>query len=196
MITQNILRINVGYIAHENVGYRREFLIEAPEIFISPDLKLREFLASVEITRTAHGLLVTAGLHARTHATCVRCLEEFWQYLETSFTELYAFNSNSITDSGLLLPETGWIDLSPIVRDEMLLAFPINPLCSPHCLGLCPVCGENRNITVCNHENEPFDPRLGALKALLTHLEEPPGFSDSDQPSDADMLLDKMPPDF
>lgn len=196
MITQNLLRINVGYIAHENVGYSREFLIEVPEIFIAPDLELREFLASIEIARTAHGLLVTANLHALIRATCVRCLEEFSQPLETSFTELYAFSSNSITDSGLLLPETGWIDLSPIVRDEMLVAFPINPLCSPDCLGLCPVCGENRNFTVCNHEDEQIDPRFAALKALLTSYEEPSDIPDSDQPSNPDMLLDKMPPDF
>ncbi len=189
MKTQNLLRINVGYIAHENVGYSREFAIEAPEIFISPDLELYDFVASVEVARTAHGLLVTARLHALARAACARCLEEFLQHLETSFTELYAFTSNTITDSGLLLPETGWIDLSPIVRDEMLVAFPINPLCSPDCLGLCPVCGENRNVTACHHDDEGIDPRLEALSALLTSLEEPPvNLPDADKPPDEDYV--------
>ena len=39
----------------------------------------------------------------------------------------------------------GEIDVGDEVRDEILLALPINPLCKESCRGLCPVCGGNRN---------------------------------------------------
>ena len=40
------------------------------------------------------------------------------------------------------------------MRDEILLALPINPLCKESCRGLCPVCGGNRNVTACDCKTE------------------------------------------
>ena len=106
-------------------------------------------------------------MHALTMNECVRCLQDFPLPLDIEFTELYAFSAESKTDSELILPESGQIDLRPLVREEMLLAVPINPLCDPECKGLCPICGENRNETECDHEIETIDPRLSVLKSLL-----------------------------
>jgi uncharacterized protein len=82
------------------------------------------------------------------------------------FTELYAFSRNSVTDSGLLFPEDGHIDLAPLVREYALLAVPITPLCRPDCKGLCPVCGENQNETTCNHSEDEINPDFEILKSL------------------------------
>jgi uncharacterized protein len=163
----NLFRLNVGFIAHESVGYSREFLFEHPTVHLHPDLDLQDLIGSVRVARTAHGLLVKVEMQAFVEAECVRCLSAFSQPLQIDFTELYAFSPNAVTDSELLLPENGIIDLAPLVREEMLLAVPISPLCSPDCQGICPVCGENLNETVCSHEDEEIDPRMSALKALL-----------------------------
>jgi uncharacterized protein len=80
---------------------------------------------------------------------------------------MYAFTRNSITDSGLLLPDNHQIDLAPLVREYMLLDIPINPVCKPDCKGLCPICGNNLNETTCVHEDTLVDPRLSVLKDLL-----------------------------
>ncbi len=42
-----------------------------------------------------------------------------------------------------------FLDLGPILRECILLAVPMSILCKEDCLGLCPMCGENRNITAC-----------------------------------------------
>jgi uncharacterized protein len=57
--------------------------------------------------------------------------------------------------------------LEPLVREEMLLAIPINPICRADCKGLCPICGGNLNETLCSHEGEEVDPRLSILKTWL-----------------------------
>jgi len=44
----------------------------------------------------------------------------------------------------------GTIDLSPELRDELMLAVPVSVLCREGCIGLCAVCGGNRNITPCD----------------------------------------------
>lgn len=41
------------------------------------------------------------------------------------------------------------IDLSGELREELLLALPMNPAHDPPCLGLCPVCGGNRDRQPC-----------------------------------------------
>ena len=166
-VSHDVLRLNVGFIIHQTVGYSRDFPFEIPSIRLPPDLELNDLTGTVRITRTAQGLLVQAKLQARIDAECVRCLTEFQQPLAIDFSDLYAFTTASMTESGLLLPENGKIDLAPIVRDEMLLAIPIKPLCKPDCKGLCPICGENRNETPCQHEDENLELGPGELSPTL-----------------------------
>ena len=164
---RDLLIINVGFIVHQTVGYSRDFPLEAPFLRLPPDLELTDFSGIARVTRTAQGLLVQAILQATMQAECVRCLETTSQTLKTDFTELYAFTRDSITESGLLLPDNGKIDLTAIAREEMLLAVPISPLCKAECKGLCPICGENLNLITCTHEEENDDT---PLKALNNHL--------------------------
>jgi len=166
-ISHDVLRLNVGFIIHQTVGYSRDFPFEIPSLQLPPDLLLNDFAGNVRVTRTAQGLLVQAKLQATIAAECVRCLTEFQQLLEVDFSDLYAFTQASMTESGLLLPEAGKLDLAPIVRDEMLLAVPISPLCRTTCKGLCPVCGENLNETTCQHEEEDRESDLGELRSLI-----------------------------
>jgi uncharacterized protein len=98
---------------------------------------------------------------------CVRCLNSFQQTLNINFTELYAFSQRYVTDSGLIMPETGIIDLAPVLREYILLEIPISPLCRPDCKGLCPLCGNDLNESTCYHEDDSGDPRLTSLKVLL-----------------------------
>jgi uncharacterized protein len=162
-ISHDVLRLNVGFIIHQTVGYSRDFPFEIPAIRLPPDLYLSDLIGVVRVTRTSQGLLVQAKLQASIAAECVRCLSEFQQLLEVEFSDLYAFTQASVTESGLILPENGKIDLAPIVRDEMLLAVPIKPLCRPNCKGLCPICGENQNETTCHHGDESTEPGAGKL---------------------------------
>ena len=169
----DFFRLNVGFIIHETIGYSRDFPFEADVVHLPPDLELTDLVGVVRVTRTAQGLLVQVKMAAKIIAECGRCLEDFNQPLQTEYTELYAFTPSSLTESGLLVPENGKIDLEPLIREEMLLAIPISPVCRLDCQGLCPVCGENLNRVRCNHEQEEFDTRLEALK-ILREKGEPP----------------------
>jgi uncharacterized protein len=151
---RDLLRLNVGFIAHQTVGYSREFPFEVDSLHLQPDLVLNNLQGFARVSRASQGLLVQVQMRADTPAQCVRCLTEFSQPLGIDFTDLYAFSPNSVTESGLILPETGKIDLAPTVREEMLLAAPISPVCKPDCKGLCPVCGENLNEVTDHHHPE------------------------------------------
>ena len=160
-------RLNVGFIVHQEVGYKREFSFEFDQIQISDDLDLRNFEGVASIGRTPQGLIVQAKFSAETTLECVRCLNEFEQGLTWNFIELYAFNEKSVSESDLLLPDDAHIDLQPLIRDYALLEVPINPICKPTCLGLCSVCGEDLNMKDCGHKDIAKDSPFSALKDLL-----------------------------
>lgn len=161
------LRLNVGFIVYQTIGYTRDFDFDIPHIFLSPDLNLTHLTGTARVTRTQQGLLIQVKMSARIQTECVRCLSEFSQSLIIDFSELYAFNYRSTTEAGLILPEDGKIDLTPLIREYMLLEIPINPICRPNCKGLCPVCGEDLNQVDCGHHLQNTDPRLDALKSFL-----------------------------
>jgi len=167
----NIFRLNVGFFLGQSVGYSRDFLFESPEVHLDPDLLLQDISGTARITRTAQGLWVQVELRAATPTECVRCLTAISQPLTADFTELYAFTPQSVTESGLLLPESGTINLAPLVREVMLLAVPISCLCSLSCKGLCPTCGENLNEVTCSHESTSPDSELSLLASLLDQEE-------------------------
>ena len=162
----NHLRLNVGFIIHETVGYTREFPLAFPSIQLSLDLDVEQFSGVVRVSRAQQGLVVQVQVQGVTTAQCGRCLVDFNQPLSANYTDLYAFSPKSVSESGLVLPETGQLDLAPAIREEFLLSIPINPLCRPDCKGLCPVCGENRNVVACDHTLGEIDPRLELLKTL------------------------------
>ena len=146
------LKINVGFFYNLPIGSFRDIHFDFPELYLPPDLDVTGFSGSVHISRTPQGLLVEGKFKAFAPAECVRCLEPFQQELDIDFQEVYAYKSHSFTESGLYVPEDGNIDLAPVVREYLMLEFPIKPLCKPDCLGLCVICGENLNVKTCKHQ--------------------------------------------
>ena len=160
-------RLNVGFIVHQEVGYKHEFPFEYAQIQIADDLDLRHFEGVATIGRTPQGLIVQADFSAETTLECVRCLNDFEQSLNWDFTELYAFSKKSVSESGLIMPEDGHIDLQSLIREYALLEIPIKPLCKPNCKGLCSVCGEDLNLNDCGHKDIAEESPFSALKDLL-----------------------------
>lgn len=161
----NPLRINVGFLVKADAGYSRTIEFDVDEMVLSPDLTVNDLRGTARFGRTPQGLVAEVALSGRTLAECVRCLDEFELPVATEFTELYAFDERSMSESQLLLPANHQVDLAPLAREYLLLDEPITPLCRPDCKGLCPVCGANWNREGCDHQNQPpTDPRFSALK--------------------------------
>jgi uncharacterized protein len=138
------LRFNVGFLRNQPIGASRDIHFDFPEIQLV-DLELKNFSGVVNLSRTPQGLLAQCDFSADLAADCVRCLENFAQSLTTSFSELFAFSTKAVDESGLVVPEDGNIDLEPIVYEYLLLEIPINPVCREECKGLCEFCGVNLN---------------------------------------------------
>ena len=83
--------------------------------------------------------------------TCARCLEPAQVAVDVPLAVTFV-SDRGRQDAATTRTRTsiafqgGEIDVGDELRDEILLALPINPLCKESCRGLCPVCGGNRNV--------------------------------------------------
>lgn len=160
-------RINVGFIIHEEIGRHHDFLFEFAKITLTDDLALRGLDGIANVGKTPQGLVLQGDFSAQTTLECARCLTDFEYELDWSFTELYAFDKRSETDSELIVPEDAHIDLAPLLAEYALLEIPISPVCTADCRGLCPECGENLNDRDCGHRPQRSDSPFAKLKGLL-----------------------------
>jgi len=110
------------------------------------------------------GVLVTGTARASVTGECVRCLAPLERTLETVFQELYAYSPDDAGEDDLLL-EGELLDLEPVLRDAVVLALPLQPVCKEDCPGLCPECGA-RLAADPEHQHDVVDPRWAALMGL------------------------------
>jgi uncharacterized protein len=100
-------------------------------------------------------LIVTGSVSVEMEFRCCRCAELFPLLVQDrsfSFYEPVPEGNESV-------------DLTPSIREAIILAFPGYPVCSNDCKGLCSQCGQNRNRSKCDCV-APMDHRWSALDAL------------------------------
>lgn len=110
------------------------------------------------------GLEVTGSLEAGWRGSCRRCLETIEQKVQQDLREMF---STAPTDEETYPIQDGEVDLTPMVRDCLVLALPIAPLCSVDCVGPAPD-AYPMNQPEPSPEDRPKDPRWAALDALRT----------------------------
>jgi len=128
------LIVNLHHLARQRV--RLQGVLPAGELDIDTRdemLRLGETLQhDLLVEKIEHHLLVRGELEVRLACRCVRCLEPFCRPLR-------------LADWLCEIPLTGpercpvhddCVDLTPYVREDILLAFPQHPLCRPDCPGL------------------------------------------------------------
>ncbi|MEN6607705.1 MAG: DUF177 domain-containing protein, partial [Bryobacteraceae bacterium] len=69
-------------------------------------------------------------------------------------------------ESDLDFYEGEGLELELVLREQVLLALPMQRVCRADCKGICPVCGQNRNNVECNCRTETADDRWAALRDL------------------------------
>ncbi|MCJ7717514.1 MAG: DUF177 domain-containing protein [Anaerolineales bacterium] len=160
------LRLDVSYLVKGSPGTHKEFEFSFPQLNLSSELTLVDIQGKIVISVTEDGVVAEGKFRALTHLDCSRCLNDFWQPLEISFTEI--FQAHPAEDSEEQpFPADGSIDLTPIIRDYATLDIPIRHLCAEDCKGLCVVCGMNLNKEDCGHRQESIDPRMAELQKFF-----------------------------
>jgi len=133
-------------------------------------------MVKVDVEPVNEGFLLTGVLDVPVQLSCSRCLAPVLWHVSERFRVVLSRDEagGEAEDDWVLFPRgTREFDLTYIVRDLIAVALPAKPLCSDRCLGLCPVCGNDRNRVPCRCTGATVNPRWAALMSLRTH-EGPP----------------------
>jgi len=146
-----------------------------------------DLVLDLTLQSVSEGVYVSGRVRARLAGECGRCLRTIEDTMDVEIAELYAYE-DSTTDETTDEDEVGriehdLIDLEPVVRDALVLALPVNPVCREDCRGLCPECGVPWDDLPTGHTHDHLDPRWAALSKL--------GFADAGQGNDGS--ADHMP---
>ena len=92
-----------------------------------------------------------AKLAARVSESCRRCLEPVQVPVETDIDVLFTQDPDALDDpaSYALSPDATVVDVTPAIREELILAVPQYVVCRDDCRGLCPSCGHDLNAGPC-----------------------------------------------
>ena len=115
------------------------------------------------IVGTVEGVRATYRVTAPVSFTCARCLEEWTEEVEVEAAQHFG----KIPDEDGYAIVTGTVDIAAPATDELSLAIPPAPLCSPECKGLCPICGTDLNKDPCDGHWDESDSPFAALRQLF-----------------------------
>jgi uncharacterized protein len=171
------MQYNVAQLLKDPIGATRAHAVQADITHLDPALlAVRPLVGDVRFLRTRAGILVQGVLWTEVHLTCSRCQEPMVARLELQLEEEFRPTIDVLTGRKLVMDEEDqalWIDahhtldLTEVVRQGLLLAIPMRPLCRPDCKGLCPMCGQNWNEGPCDCAEVEGDSRWAILKRLL-----------------------------
>ena len=130
---------------------------------------------TAELLGATEEIRLQGHLTVRMESECDRCLETARFPIDIDFDLFYRPEGTGIGSDEIEL-EPGeteiayysgeGLELNDILREQVLLALPMQRVCREDCKGICPVCGKDRNEADCGCTVEPADDRWAALKNL------------------------------
>ncbi len=161
----------------KNSPHKFEFSIAPTEIELEQEnVKLIETVKTAgELTKGIAQIDVEGTINAKAEIECTRCLEPTEKDLEIPFKATFIAPEHfskekeaelNEADLDVSIYENDEIDLTELIREQIILNLPEQFFCRQDCKGLCAKCGENRNLIDCKCEGKEIDPRWAALKNL------------------------------
>jgi len=133
------MKINVNQILPQGTVFEEDISAKALEV----GTDIIKFKGPVHVTarleKITNAVIADLDISADVTQVCGRCLNEFDQAMARELRLSFAL------DRGVYE-----LDLDPDIREDIILWYPVQPLCKPDCLGLCPGCGVNLNEAKCS----------------------------------------------
>jgi uncharacterized protein len=116
---------------------------------------LRPITLTATIQKEEHCLFVNGVITAAVERMCSRCLHLVKQDVKYPVSLSISYGDEDV------------IDITDNVRELLIFDYPIRFLCSEKCKGLCPRCGQNKNLEDCDCGSRPQGGAFADLEKLL-----------------------------
>ena len=131
-----MLKVNLRHLEEHDLHLKDEMPVGELDLGVADEMihaeKPLRYDLSVELLHDA--VLVTGSLVLPLDCECVRCLKKFKTDLKLSSWTVHL----PLEGEDKVAVENDCIDLTPFLREDILLSFPQHPLCKPECAGLKP----------------------------------------------------------
>ena len=195
-MTMDVLTPKIADITAEGVSLSGD--LTRDELGLTDtDVSIRGTLSvGLDIRAIKRTIYVTGVVEGTAVRQCVRCLKDFDDPLAFSLRVAYEREAKGATAAkrtdprnrksttpGEVAPEEqnddlyyfagDHLELAPMLREQLILASPMHPLCSDDCLGLCARCGKNLNEGPCRCGEEPTGSPFQVLRTMKDKLKDP-----------------------
>jgi len=173
------MRIDVRELELRPLTLSGEVPLQELRLEVSEVRVLRQVLVQLTAEKHAREVRVRGSFTAEVELPCARCLEPVRVPLATDFDQFYRSHESYRLVGEIELQEKDtevafyfgdFIEVSDIIREQILLGLPMKPVCQEDCRGLCPHCGRNRNLDACNCEGLFLDPRFAQLLKMKDRM--------------------------
>jgi uncharacterized protein len=169
------LLVNVAQLLQESVGATRDMEVDGGIQALAGET-VTPVRGKVQFTRTDQGIWAQGQVEVGLDMECGRCLVPFAQMITLDLHDMFVPMVDVVTgapvkglsdaDEELNISAHHILDLTEVVRQYLVAATPLLPLCQPQCQGLCPQCGADLNEDLCGCAAQG-DPRWAPLQRLL-----------------------------
>ena len=119
----------------------------------------------IDFANTGRAIIAEGSFETTARLECSRCLSDFTVPVSSAIDEQFEIPvvAADLSDGEeeaepefaeelepIFVENT--LDLTELIRQTVILALPIRPLCGEACRGLCPTCGQNLNERDCGCE--------------------------------------------
>ncbi len=163
-----MITLNLKEIFETTDRFVKSYVLKPKEVKLPSEVGeiKEETFVNLEVRKAKGGYLVSLEIRSGIYLECSRCLEVYrkdidykvYKKLEAPSQERELFlQEKDLSVSFMEKPDI--LNLTQLVREELILSVPMKPLCSPSCHGV---------VEVLPNEEAHPDPRFAILKSLLT----------------------------
>lgn len=169
------LQFNVAQLLKAATGTSRSYSVHITNLYqLEAEARtVSPLTGQVRLLRTGPEILVVGTLETTLEKTCGRCLTRYTVPITVELEEEFQPTVNILTgailpkspegDEATYIDEHHILDLSEVVRQELLLISDGLYYCHPNCKGLCPYCGQDLNTGSCDCQDNFIDARWADL---------------------------------
>lgn len=183
--TMNSLTPKVSDIPQQGLVLRCDVTAEDLGLSERDALVQGSLVVALELVKLSDSIRASGLLEGRILRQCVRCLKDFADPLSVSVDAEYVSEGAGALRGATRVLLHGRLDaigadeedepylytgdeinLAPMLREQVILAEPMQPLCQEDCQGLCGVCGQDFNVGRCRCPQEPDNSPFRVLRRL------------------------------
>jgi uncharacterized protein len=173
-----VIAVNVAQLLKQPTGTTRDFdFSDRPRELVSEVDLVEPIEGHAHLMRTSRGIFVSSQYRTVVRQSCGRCLEPTTLEIEGSSSDEFSPTVDVVTghtlaeqpeSDELAIDERHLLDLTEVIRQDLLTRLPLQPLCREDCPGLCPECGQDLRVARCGcARTEAAASPFAALSELL-----------------------------